>query len=121
MLQQDKPEDFVIATGEQHSVREFVDISAQTLGMKIQWNGKGIHEKGLLDGRTVVAVDPAYFRPTEVDSLLGNPTKAREKLGWTPQIPFKDLVTEMVTHDLAQAHRDKLCTDAGFPVHPCNE
>jgi GDPmannose 4,6-dehydratase len=116
MLQQDQPEDFVIATGEQHSVREFVDIAARTLGMKIQWNGKGIHETGLLDGRTVVAVDPAYFRPTEVDSLLGNPTKAREKLGWTPRIPFKDLVTEMVTHDLEQARRDKLCNDAGFPV-----
>jgi GDPmannose 4,6-dehydratase len=66
----------------------------------------------------IVQIDPAYFRPTEVDSLLGNPTKAREKLGWTPKIPFQDLVTEMVTHDLAQARRDKLCTDAGFPVHP---
>jgi GDP-D-mannose dehydratase len=117
MLQQDRPEDFVIATGEQHSVREFVDIAAQTLGMKIQWHGKGIHETGLLDGRTILAVDPAYFRPTEVDSLLGNPAKAREKLGWTPKIPFQDLITEMVTHDLAQARRDKLCTDAGFPVH----
>jgi GDPmannose 4,6-dehydratase len=125
MLQQDQPEDFVIATGEQHSVREFVEIAAQTLGMKIQWKGKGVNEKGYCPTThsplPIIQIDPAYFRPTEVDSLLGNPAKAREKLGWTPRIPFHDLVTEMVTHDLEQARRDKLCNDAGFPVCTYNE
>ena len=123
MLQQDQPEDFVIATGEQHSVREFVTIAATNLGIDITWEGTGIDEKGIdtKTGNTVVAVDPKYFRPTEVETLLGNPAKAKEKLGWTPKIPFKDLVTEMVQHDLEDAKKDNLCQTHGFNTYNYNE
>ena len=123
MLQQDQPEDFVIATGEQHSVREFVTIAATTLGIDITWEGTGIDEKGIdtKTGNTIVAVDPKYFRPTEVETLLGNPAKAKEKLGWTPKIPFKDLVTEMVQHDLEDAKKDNLCQTHGFNTYNYNE
>ncbi len=123
MLQQDQPDDFVIATGEQHSVRDFVNISAKTLGIEITWQGKGIDEKGIdtQTGNTIVAVDPKYFRPTEVETLLGNPAKAKKKLGWTPKIPFKDLVTEMVQRDLEEAQKDNLCKTHGFNTFNYNE
>ena len=123
MLQQDHPEDFVIATGEQHSVREFVDISAKTMGIDITWQGTGVDEKGIdtKTGKTIVAVDPKYFRPTEVETLLGNPAKAKEKLGWVPEITFEELVSEMVQKDLEQAKRDNLCKTNGFNVYNYNE
>ena len=109
MLQQPQPEDFVIATGEQHSVREFVDAAAAELGMPLSWKGKGKDEKGCdQSGRCIVAVDPRYFRPTEVDSLLGDPGKAKAKLGWVPKVKFAELVVEMVRADLRSAERDAL-------------
>lgn len=115
MLQQDKPEDFVIATGEQFSVRDFVNAAAEELGMKIRWEGKGVDEKGYNEaGKCIVAVDPRYFRPTEVETLLGDPTKAKTKLGWVPKITFKELVAEMVRGDLKTAERDELCRSEGF-------
>ena len=117
MLQQDKPEDFVIATGVQYSVREFVTVAARELGMSVRWEGSGVDEKGYdADGRCVVAVDPRYFRPTEVETLLGDATKAREKLGWTPRIEFAELVREMVCEDLASAQRDELVRANGYQV-----
>jgi len=107
MLQQEHPEDFVIATGRQNSVREFVDAAAREIGMSITWVGSGIEEKGLdASGKCVVAVDPAYFRPAEVETLLGDASKAREKLGWSPQISFGQLVAEMAREDLKLAERD---------------
>jgi GDPmannose 4,6-dehydratase len=123
MLQQDFPDDYVIATGEQHSVREFVELCAAELGMTLQWQGTGIHEKGIdpATGKIIVAIDPRYFRPAEVDTLLGDATKARQNLGWTPKITFKELVKEMAQHDLAQAKKDLLCQQAGFPAYNHNE
>ncbi len=123
MLQQDEPDDYVIATGEQHSVREFVDTAARELGISIRWEGEGIHEKGInaANGKTIVSVDPRYFRPTEVDALLGDPTKGKEKLGWSPKISFEDLVKEMVRADLEEAKKDELCQRAGFQVFNYNE
>jgi len=122
MLQQEKPEDYVIAAGKQHSVREFIEMSARELGLAIQWRGKGSDEQGVnpANGRVIVAVDPRYFRPTEVDTLLGDPAKARAKLGWYPKISFAELVREMVQADLEEAKRDELCRRAGFTVkdHP---
>ncbi len=107
MLQQEKPEDFVIATGIQKSVREFVDIAANELGMKITWKGSGPNEIGINEkGKTIVAVDPMYYRPAEVESLLGDATKAKQKLGWTPKITFAELVKEMVKADYIQAERE---------------
>ena len=107
MLQQEKPEDFVIATGVQYSVRDFVNAAAEELGIKIRWEGTGVDEKGFDEtGKCIVAVDPQYFRPTEVETLLGDATKAREKLGWTPKITFKELVAEMVREDLKSAKRE---------------
>lgn len=104
MLQQQKPEDFVIATGQQYSVREFVNLAARHIGMNINWFGEGIGEKGFLpDGRCIVEVDPGYFRPTEVETLLGDASKAREKLGWEPRVSFEELVAEMATADLLEA------------------
>jgi GDPmannose 4,6-dehydratase len=104
MLQQDHPEDFVIATGVQYSVRDFVDAAAAELGMKVRWEGQGVDEKGYdANGKCIVAVDPRYFRPTEVETLLGDATKAREKLGWTPKTTFAELVAEMVREDLKAA------------------
>ena len=106
MLQQDKADDFVIATGKQHSVREFVELTAKELDMEIQWHGKGVEEVGIdNDGREVVAVDPRYFRPTEVENLLGDPTKAKTRLGWEPTTSFEELVSEMARHDLEAAKR----------------
>lgn len=104
MLQQDRPEDFVIATGEQHSVREFVEVAARRLDMEIHWRGAGADEKGYLsDGTCIVEVDPGYFRPTEVDTLLGDASKARKMLGWTPRVDFHSLVNEMADADLYEA------------------
>ncbi|WP_319526428.1 GDP-mannose 4,6-dehydratase [uncultured Desulfosarcina sp.] len=123
MLQQQEPDDFVIATGKQHSVRDFVNVAAKELGIAIQWEGEGVEEKGVnaANGKTIVAVDPTYFRPTEVDTLLGDPTKAKEKLGWMPKISFEDLVKEMVKEDLEEAKRDELCQRAGFRVNHHSE
>ena len=117
MLQQDAPEDFVIATGEQYSVRDFVTAVAQQLGMALSWVGEGLEEKGIdANGRCIVAVDPRYFRPTEVETLLGDATKAREKLGWVPRVRFQELVAEMVATDLEAAQRDSLCVREGFRI-----
>jgi len=147
MLQLPKPEDFVIATGEQHSVREFVEAVCKELGMKIRWQGRGVKEVGVLDsalgtrhselstqnsalstqhsalkgGNVIVAVDPRYFRPTEVDALLGDASKARKKLGWTPKIKFKQLVAEMVSADFKVAERDELVKRHGHKVFERNE
>jgi GDPmannose 4,6-dehydratase len=107
MLQQPKPEDFVIATGEQHSVREFVTRAGARLGLNIEWTGTGTQERGLLpDGRCIVEVDPGYFRPTEVETLLGDASKARERIGWQPRHTFQQLVDEMVDSDLAEAESE---------------
>ena len=104
MLQQEKPEDFVVATGVQHSVRDFVNLAAQELGIQVTWKGKGTEEKGYdQNGRCIIAIDPRYFRPSEVDSLLGDATKARTKLGWEPKTSFKELVQEMVKTDFIVA------------------
>jgi GDPmannose 4,6-dehydratase len=108
MLQQDTPEDFVIATGEQHSVREFVELAGRRIGMEITWEGEGIEEKGYLaDGTCVVEVDPGYFRPTEVDTLLGDARKARTKLGWAPKVDFQTMVDEMADADLVEAEIER--------------
>ena len=119
MLQQDKPEDYVIATGEQHSVREFVAIAAEELGITVIWQGNGPDEVGIEEktGKIIVRIDPRYFRPTEVDFLLGDPTKAREKLDWVPEVSFDELVTTMMQEDLKVADRDRLCDIAGFPIY----
>ena len=115
MLQQDEPEDFVIATGKQYSVRDFVNAAAQELEIRIDWQGKDVDEKGYdKNGKCIVAVDPRYFRPTEVDSLLGDASKAREKLGWVPKTTFEELVTEMVREDLEAAERDELIKEHGY-------
>ncbi len=122
MLQQDKPEDFVIATGVQYSVRDFVNAAAQELGIKIRWEGKGVDEKGYNEtGKCVVAVDPRYFRPAEVETLLGDPTKAREKLGWVPKVSFNELVSEMVREDLKSAERDELVKKHGYKAFDHHE
>jgi GDPmannose 4,6-dehydratase len=136
MLQQDAPEDFVIATGRQYSVRDFVNAAAAELGMKIRWEGEGVDEIGILQsvheplptndepratshvtgttGNVIVRVDPRYFRPTEVETLLGDPTKAKRKLGWEPRISFDELVREMVREDRRAAERDSLIKDHGY-------
>ncbi|HRH79717.1 MAG TPA: GDP-mannose 4,6-dehydratase [Thiobacillaceae bacterium] len=134
MLQQEQPEDFVIATGVQYSVRDFVDAAAAELGMDIRWEGRGVEEKGYWvhpspsgggdggeGGRCIVAVDPRYFRPTEVETLLGDPAKAREKLGWTPRIRFDELVAEMVREDLKSAERDELVKKHGYKAMDYHE
>jgi GDPmannose 4,6-dehydratase len=115
MLQQEKAEDFVIATGEQYSVREFVDAAAAELDMPLKWEGAGVDQKARdAAGKVVVAVDPRYFRPTEVETLLGDPSKAKRLLGWTPKITFKELVAEMAREDLILAQRDALVRKHGF-------
>jgi GDPmannose 4,6-dehydratase len=109
MLQQEEADDFVIATGEQYSVREFVEIGCNKLGMSISWQGEGVDEKGYdANGLCIVAVDPRYFRPTEVETLLGDASKAKQLLGWEPEISFDELVTEMVEYDLAEARNEKI-------------
>ena len=114
MLQQKTPEDFVISTGQQYSVRDFVNIAAKELGYKIIWKGKGKNEKGLVDGKVIVKVDKNYFRPTEVETLLGDASKAKRKLGWVPKISFKKLVSEMVREDLKLAQSNQLMLKNGF-------
>ncbi len=124
MLQQDKAEDYVIATGVQHSVREFVEFAAAELGVEVEWRGNGVDEEGYVRkapaqsamkaGQRIVAVDPRYFRPTEVESLLGDPGKAREQMGWVPKTTVRQLVAEMVAEDLKLAERDALISNAGF-------
>lgn len=122
MLQQDSPEDFIIATGEQHSVRQFVEIAAKEVDLTINWTGEGLDEIGVdQNGRTIVKVDPRYFRPTEVASLIGDPTKAREKLNWSPKTSFKQLVSEMMSEDVKLATRDVLVLRHGFTTYDYNE
>jgi GDPmannose 4,6-dehydratase len=123
MLQQDVPEDFVIATGKQFSVRDFVIAAGSLLGMNIEWQGQGVDEVGIdtVTGRTLVRVDPRYFRPTEVETLLGDASKAREKLGWTPDVSFAELVKEMIESDLSTAKRDTLVAKEGFTVYRRHE
>jgi GDPmannose 4,6-dehydratase len=150
MLQQDQAEDFVIATGVQYSVRDFVNAAAKELGMAIRWEGQGVDEKGYLvkdashkmqvtskpqdavslescnlnlatGDRPIVAVDPRYFRPTEVETLLGDPAKAKNKLGWTPKISFDELVAEMVREDLKAAERDELVKKHGYKAMDYHE
>jgi GDPmannose 4,6-dehydratase len=123
MLQQDTPEDFVIATGKQYSVRDFVVAAGSLLNMNIEWQGEGVDEVGVdaATGRLLVRVDPRYFRPTEVDTLLGDATKAREKLGWTAEVTFPELVAEMVESDLEVAKRDALVAREGYKVYSHHE
>ncbi|TJY61960.1 GDP-mannose 4,6-dehydratase [Sinimarinibacterium sp. CAU 1509] len=132
MLQQEQPEDFVIATGVQYSVRQFVDRAAAELGIALDWQGQGVDEVGIVasvsrpdvvvkPGQKIVAVDPRYFRPAEVETLLGDPTKAKEKLGWVPTTSFEDLVKEMVSEDLQSAKRDALVKQAGFKAFDYHE
>jgi len=128
ILQQKQPDDYVIATGHQYAVREFVELAFREVGIGIGWKGKGVNEKGIISsitmgsscplrkGDIVVEVDPRYFRPTEVETLLGDATKAREQLGWRPEISFKELVAEMVSEDLKEAKKDSLCRRQGFTV-----
>ncbi|MEA2014368.1 MAG: GDP-mannose 4,6-dehydratase [Thermodesulfobacteriota bacterium] len=119
MLQQDEPEDYVIATGETHSVREFVEKAFLEVGTTIEWEGSGVDEVGKdsKTGKTLVQVDPRYFRPTEVEILLGDPAKARSKLGWESAVSFDELVKLMVQEDLKEAERDQLCGSAGFRIY----
>jgi len=122
MLQQDTPDDFCIATGEQYSVRDFVDAAAHELGITVRWEGSGIDEKGYDEsGKCIVAVDPRYFRPTEVETLLGDPSKAKSQLCWTPRISFKELVSEMVREDLKIAERDELVKNHGYKAFNYHE
>jgi GDPmannose 4,6-dehydratase len=134
ILQQDKPDDYVIATGESHSVRELVELAFREIGITIAWRGEGINETGFVDsvtrkdlgrlgessgikeGDVVVEVDPRYFRPTEVDNLLGDPSKAKMCLGWEPEISFSDMVAQMVMEDIEEAEKDQLCRESGFKV-----
>ena len=116
MLQQEHPEDFVIATGMQYSVRQFIEWTAQDLGMSLRWEGAGVDEVGYWDDKPVVRIDPRYFRPTEVDTLLGDPTKAKEKLGWVPEITAREMCAEMAAEDLAQAKKSALLKTHGFSV-----
>ncbi len=138
ILQQDQADDYVIATGEQHSVREFCTLAFKALGIELEWQGKGIDEKGIIaevaptdllqkhdrgknsqslqKGRVLISVDPRYFRPTEVETLLGDPTKAKQKLGWTPEITFEEMILEMVSHDLTEASREDVCRRKGFLI-----
>lgn len=121
MLQQEKPEDFVIATGEQFSVRDFINASANELNMHLRWEGSGILERAYCGDQCIVSIDPRYFRPAEVESLLGDPTKAHKKLGWKPKITFSQLVKEMVSEDLKAAKRDALIKENGYAVFDYHE
>ncbi len=122
MLQQDRPEDFVIATGIQYSVRDFIELAARELSIQIDWEGEGLAERGYdPSGKCIIAVDPGYFRPTEVETLLGDPAKAKKKLGWVPRIGFGELVAEMVREDLKSAERDELIRRHGYRPLDCHE
>jgi GDPmannose 4,6-dehydratase len=122
MLQQTKPEDYVIATGLQYSVRDFVNAACAEVGLEIAWKGEAEHEKGYdSEGRCIVAVDPRYYRPTEVETLLGDPTKAQKNLGWKPQVTFAELVSEMVKEDMNAAKRDALVKEHGYNAYDYHE
>jgi GDPmannose 4,6-dehydratase len=137
MLQQEQPDDYVIASGHQHSVREFVEVAARELGIILRWQGEGVETNGIVDhidlpagtpvvqglkpGQVIVRVDPRYFRPTEVETLLGDASKAKRELGWEPKISFSELVREMVAKDLESAKRDELCKNHGFSTFDYNE
>jgi GDPmannose 4,6-dehydratase len=123
MLQQQQAQDYVIATGHQHSVRHFVEAAAHQLGMNIEWRGKGVEECGVdtVTGNTIIRIDPRYFRPTEVETLLGDASKARAELGWRPEVSFETLVEEMVREDLALAERDALVAREGYPIFKHHE
>lgn len=122
ILQQDHPEDYVIATGEQHSVREFIELAAKQLDIKIEWHGSGVQEKGYdADGRCIIKVDARYFRPSEVETLLGDSSKAKKKLGWQPKLSFDELLKEMVDADLNAARRDSLIKKSGYKVYDYHE
>ncbi len=122
MLQQDQAEDFVIATGVQYSVREFVEAAGKEIDLQITWQGTGVDEIGLdQHGNVIVKVDPRYFRPTEVETLLGDPTKAKEKLGWVPTTTFAELVSEMMREDLKSAERDELVKKSGYSTYDYHE
>ena len=128
MLQQEKPQDFVIATGQQISVRDFIKISAQELGLKLSFEGEGVNEKGIIEaiegdkapalkaGDEIISVDPRYFRPAEVETLLGDPTKAKEELGWVPEITVQEMCAEMVACDLHEARRHALLKEHGYEL-----
>jgi GDPmannose 4,6-dehydratase len=119
MLQQPEPEDYVVATGRQHSVRDLIEVAAGKLDIRIAWEGKGVEEKGRdgATGKLIVAIDPRYFRPAEVETLLGNPAKAHRKLGWEPRITFEELVTEMVMADLKEAEKDTMVQQKGYKIY----
>ena len=122
MLQQDEPDDFVIATGVQYSVRDFVTAAAAELGIQMRWEGSGVDEKGYdQHGNCIVSVDERYFRPAEVETLLGDASKAREKLGWSPRVTFEELVSEMIREDLKAAERDQLVKNHGYAVNIFHE
>lgn len=122
MLQQETPEDFVIATGIQYSVRDFVNAAANELDLKITWSGEGVNEKGFdTQGNCIISVDPRYFRPAEVETLLGDASKAKNKLGWTPRTTFQQLVVEMVREDLKSAERDELVKRHGYSAFNYHE
>lgn len=117
MLQQDKPDDFVIATGKQYSVRQFIEWTAEALGMSLRWEGSGVYEVGYWGNKPILRIDPRYFRPTEVDTLLGDPTKAKEKLGWVPEITAREMCAEMVVEDLNEAKKHALLQRHGFSLN----
>lgn len=121
MLQQEKPEDFVIATGVQYSVRQFINWTAEALGMQLRWEGEGIDEVAYWKNQPVIRIDPRYFRPTEVETLLGDPSKAKEKLGWVPEISVQEMCAEMVAFDLAQAKQHALLRQHGYNVNVASE
>lgn len=123
ILQQEQPGDYVIATGETHTVREFVELSFTEVGINITWKGTGVDEKGIdaSNGNVLVEIDPRYFRPTEVDLLLGDPTKAKKSLGWEPKVSFKELIKMMVNADLLEAQKDIVCQEQGFRVNQYHE
>jgi GDPmannose 4,6-dehydratase len=119
MLQQNEPDDYVISTGQQHSVREFIELAAKEVGIAIRWEGRALDEKGIDEqsGNVIVCIDSRYFRPTEVDTLLGDSSKARQRLGWEPKTTFKQMVKEMVAMDLIEAERDQMCAQEGFRTY----
>jgi GDPmannose 4,6-dehydratase len=117
MLQQTEAEDFVIATGKQYSVRQFIEWTAAELGMQIRWEGEGVNEVGYADGKAIIRIDSRYFRPTEVETLLGDPSKAKQKLGWVPEITVQQMCAEMAAQDLAEAKRIALLNKHGYHVN----